>query len=81
MSTDLWRDSSLKDALEILAREDVMRESARLALEGRFGQLSADVVSAINESREPMLRDVLAHSGTDTLDQVRARLGLGPATE
>ena len=58
-------------------RRQMARDLARLALEGRFGTLHEDLLAALNAADETVLRDVVAHIGTDTLEQARARLGLG----
>ena len=57
-------------------REEGERQMARLALEGRFGALSEDMLAALGSADEATLRDLVAHIGTDTLEQARARLGL-----
>ncbi len=49
---------------------------ARIALEGRFGPLSEDVLAALSQASEDMLQDVFAHAATDSLEQMRTRLGL-----
>ena len=49
---------------------------ALIALEGRFGPLSGDLRAAINAADEATLQEIVARIATETLDQVRARLGL-----
>jgi hypothetical protein len=51
-------------------------EAVQLVIEGRFGALSPDLMAAIAGASRETLRAVLAHVATDTLDQVRERLGL-----
>jgi hypothetical protein len=58
-------------------QEEGRRQMVRAALEGRFGTLSEDLLAALNAADEATLRDVVAHIGTDSLEQARARLGLG----
>ena len=57
---------------------EAVRESTCLVLEGRFQTLSDDFLQAINQADEPTLQDVLKHASSDSLEQVRARLGLHP---
>jgi len=47
-----------------------------VALEGRFGSLSEDVRTAVATTDETTLRELMAHLTTESLEQVRARLGL-----
>lgn len=58
------------------ARAEGMRKMAQIALEGRFGTLSADMLSALASADQAALEEVVAHISTDTLEQTRARLGL-----
>ena len=92
MIEDLWKESSLGAALEELARErgeakgraegeargraEGMRQLAQVALEGRFGAVDEDVQAALQTADETTLRLLVAHFTTDTVEQVRARLGL-----
>ena len=82
MSTDLFRESPLFQELmkEALDEERLQnsRELAQLALEGRFQTLSADILQALGTADEATLKAIVAHVSSDTLEQVRARLGLGP---
>jgi predicted transposase YdaD len=61
-------------------REEGQREMAgrmaQLALEGRFGTLSEDLLAAVRMADEAVLREIVAHIGTDSLQQVRQRLGM-----
>ena len=47
-----------------------------LALEGRFGPLSDDIRAAIQSADEATLTAIAQHAATETLEQLRARLGL-----
>ena len=69
-------ESSLKDALAMLAREDAMRESIRLVLEARFGPVDAAVVEALKPLDEDALTELTRHAATDTLEEFRGRIGL-----
>lgn len=55
------------------------RDLARVALEGRFGALSDEMLAAIDSANAATLTAVIAHVGVDTLAQARARLGLADA--
>jgi len=52
------------------------RELAQLALEGRYGALSDDLVTTLASADPAACRAIVAHLTTDTLEQVRERLGL-----
>jgi len=93
MSTDLFKESPLYQSLVKEAKEEAAaeaaeaaqkariqnsRELAQSALEGRFHTLSADILQALGTADEATLRAIVAHVSSDTLDQVRSRLGLGP---
>ena len=53
-----------------------MRKLVRLALEGRFGSLDADLRRGIDHADEATLEAVSAHLTHDTLQELRTRLGL-----
>src|SRR5579859_6539165 len=72
MIEEIWKESSFAEAVT----EITARRMARLALEGRFGSLSDDVLAALKTADESTLEAIVSHSSTDTLEQVRARLGL-----
>ncbi|HEY7358095.1 MAG TPA: hypothetical protein VH590_16560, partial [Ktedonobacterales bacterium] len=79
MSTDLFRDSSLIQSILREERLQTTRELAQAALEGRFQTLSDDVIQALGTADEATLKAIVAHVSSDTLEQVRARLGLEPS--
>lgn len=56
--------------------EEGERRMAQVSLEGRFGPLSDDMRAALRTADEAILHDLAAHIASDTLEQVRARLGL-----
>ena len=78
MLDELLRESSMAEMFIKEGREEGGRQMAQVALEGRFGTLPADLLAALGKSDEGTLREVVAHIATDALEQVRARLGLGP---
>ncbi len=57
-------------------RGEGMRQLAQIALEGRFGTVDEDVQAALGTADETTLRLLVAHLSTDTIEYVRARLGL-----
>ena len=89
MLRDLLRESSVAEALreegkaegEAKGKAEGMRQMAQqmaqVALEGRFGPLAADVLAALRTADEAALQEVVAHVAGDSLEQMRARLGLG----
>ncbi|HKS68904.1 MAG TPA: hypothetical protein VJQ45_00690 [Ktedonobacterales bacterium] len=52
------------------------RRMALIALEGRFGPVSDELRAAIDAADAATLQEIVAHIATESLDQVRARLGL-----
>jgi len=95
---DLWEQSSLGKALEVIAEEQGwergwvrgweqgwkrgrlkgFHESIRIILTSRFGRLPDDLTDAIENADEAICTIVLVHVGTDTLDQIRGLINLGP---
>jgi hypothetical protein len=72
---------AVKEAVEETATEtriQTSRELAQAALEGRFHTLSADILQALSAADEATLKAIITHVSSDTLEQVRSRLGLGP---
>lgn len=53
-----------------------LREGALTVLRGRFGDPAADIAQAISVASRETLTAILLNSATDTLAQVRERLGL-----
>ena len=74
-------EGELKGKLEgeLRGKLEGKRELARLALEARFGALSADIVSALQTVDEATLVATVTHLATDTPEQARVRLGLRSA--
>lgn len=54
-----------------------LRTSLRLVIEGRFGTLPDDLTQSLDALEPDALAELLRHAVTDTLEQIRARLGLG----
>lgn len=91
---DIWRESSFAEVLYGLIVEEGyakcrgdgraegrvagMRQAARVALEGRFGALDADILAALNAANEQVLLEIIAGLTSETLQRVRQRLGLAP---
>ncbi len=73
---DFMKESPLYPILTKEARVDGEREMAQIALEGRFKTVSEDVLTALKSADEATLRAIVANISTDTLEQIRARLGL-----
>lgn len=73
---ELMKESSLSAIFIEEGERRMARRMAQAALEGRFGKLSEDVLSAIAAADEATLLGIVAHAATETLEQVRARLGL-----
>lgn len=76
MIEEIWEESSYGEAIQTHARKNMAREMAQIALEGRFGNLDKDILAALKTADEATLKALVANSSTDTLAQVRARLGL-----
>lgn len=77
---DLLKDSPLYPLLvedaKIEERLKTLREVALLALEERFGAQGEDIAQALAKANAETLKAVAIHAGTDTLEQIRSRLGL-----
>lgn len=78
MSFDIFKDSPLYQEIVQESAQAERSKLTRIALEGRFGTLSEDIIQALNTANEPTLTALLAHLTTDTLAQVRQRLSLTP---
>jgi len=73
----LWyREATEKAAMRAAAHAEpqATRDAAHIALQGRFGELPSALAKAIASADLAALQRVLAHVGTDTLEQVRERL-------
>ena len=74
----LWyREATEKAAARAAAQAELQatRNATRIALQGRFGELPPTLAEAIASADLAALQRVLAHVGTDTLEQMRQRLG------
>lgn len=76
MIEDLWKESSLAEALADRFQERGMGRMAQVVLESRLGPLSDDILMALKTADEVTLEAIGMHVATDTIEQVRARLGL-----
>ena len=88
MIEDLWEESSLKDALRILAEERAeargearseargIRESIEMVLVSRFGPPGEDALVALAAADLPTLKALSEHVAIDSLTGIRKRLGL-----
>lgn len=84
MALNLWEESVLKDALAQIMLEDEreegkaegevdgMRNSLRLVLEARFGQLDDVLTTAIQQADAAALPELLARAVKDDLPTIRA---------
>jgi len=85
MIEELLRESSVAQELldegraegEARGKADGERQMAQLALEGMHGPLGEDALAALHAADEPTLRALVSNIETDTIEQVRQRLGLG----
>lgn len=80
MSTEIIEKSAfyqeaLTKGLE-QSKAEGLHDAALVTLRGRFGDLAPDVLAALSQANGDTILDVLAHAGTETLDQLRMRLGL-----
>lgn len=80
MIDDLLKDNSVAQILieegEQRGERRAAEEMAQVALEGRFGPLTEDVLAALHRADDAILRALVAHVTADSLEQVKARLGL-----
>jgi hypothetical protein len=72
MIDDLLKDNSFVQVM----MEEGERRLVRMTLETRHGPLSEDLLVALRSADEAILLALNAHIATDSLEQVRARLGL-----
>jgi hypothetical protein len=75
MIEDLLRESGMVELWRQEGEREMAQQMARVALEGKFGPLSAELLAALEQADTATLQAVVAHLTTDTLEQVRARLG------
>ena len=85
---DLLKESSFKDVMADLLRPELeaqlrpelkaegMREVINATLESRFGPLPEDMQAALRAADETTLKALAAHLTTDSLAEMRTRLGL-----
>jgi hypothetical protein len=91
MLKDLWEQSSLGKALEVIAEErgeargeargaeNTARHMATLAIMARFGGgLDADLLEAIDNASQAACELAITHVSGGTLDEIRAAFGLAP---
>ncbi len=71
---DVWEKVTAEG--EALGKAEGMRLAIQQVLEGRFSPLSQDIVDAINARDAAQLSEIAPHAGTDSLEELRARLGL-----
>jgi len=71
----LWRQAGKGKGRQEGERERA-QQMARVAMEGKFGPLSAALVGAMERADAATLEAVVTRLTTETLEQVRARLGL-----
>lgn len=76
MLDDLLRESSVVSEWIEEGMQQGTRSTILRVLEGRFGAVDAALAAAIERADEATLAELSLHAGTDTLDQLRARLGL-----
>ncbi|HEY7358052.1 MAG TPA: hypothetical protein VH590_16345 [Ktedonobacterales bacterium] len=73
---EIWKESSFAEAVTEITARQTARRMAQVALEGRFGTLSDELLAALKTADETTLESIVAHITSDTLEQIRARLGL-----
>jgi predicted transposase YdaD len=76
MLQDIIRESTFAQDLIEEGKVEGQRQMARLALQGRYGPLADELVAAVNAADDATLRALVEHLTTDTMSDVRARLGL-----
>jgi hypothetical protein len=76
MSTEILQEFPLFRSMMAEAEARGERGMLRRVLEGRFGALSEDMQQAINAADTNTLTDLALAAGTESLEQLRARLGL-----
>jgi hypothetical protein len=76
VSTEILEQSPLYRMWIAEAQVATMRQATRTALLGRWQTLPAEVEAALATVSVEALNEVLAHLTTDTMEQLRVRLGL-----
>jgi predicted transposase YdaD len=71
---DVWERMIAKGEAQGEARG--MRLAIQKMLEGRLGPLSEDMLEALNRLDVAQLSEIAPHAGIDSLEELRARLGL-----
>lgn len=66
---------------EQIGERRMAHKMAQRALEGRFGTLSAELLAALANADEATLEAIVLHITTDSIEQMRERLGLAASTE
>jgi len=77
---ELVRQSSLfelaKEEGKLEGKLEGGRAMVRVFLQGRFGAPHDDLIAALDAADEAMLHEIGMHAATESLEQLRARLGL-----
>lgn len=76
MLDELLRESSFYDVVYEEGKAEGVLEGLRAVLESRFGVLPADMLAALAALDQPTLMELLRHAASDTLEQLRGRVGL-----
>ena len=67
----LWVQQGLQQGLE-----QGLRQATLLAMRGRFGELTPDIEQVLAMATPEVIEGVLGHVATETLEELRTRLGL-----
>ena len=70
-AVEVWREQGREQG-----RQQEARTLTQESLEGRFGVLQGDIVAALKRADEATLRALIRHVSSETMEQVRQRLGL-----
>lgn len=76
MLDELLRESSFYDVVYEEGKAEGVLEGLRAVLESRFGVLPTDMLAALAALDQPTLMELLRHAASDTLEQLRGRVGL-----
>jgi hypothetical protein len=77
MSKNLFEDSTFPAALQDVMAEIPVRNTIHKVLEARFGPLDQEMIVALALLDGEALDALVAPSATESLEQIRVRLGLG----